>query len=87
MGRGNVPPMMMDGIKAALDAQIPVVIVSRSPMGRVLGSYGYDGGGAQLQQLGAILASNLNGQKARIHLMLALTVAKTLDEVKSYFID
>ena len=35
MGRGNVPPMMMDGIKAALDAQIPVVIVSRSPMGRV----------------------------------------------------
>ena len=56
-------------------------------MGRVLESYGYDGGGAQLVEAGAILASNLNGQKARIQLMLALTVSKNLEEVKSYFMD
>ena len=87
MGRGNVPPMMMEGIKRAVAHQIPVIIVSRCPMGRVLESYGYDGGGAQLVEAGAILASNLNGQKARIQLMLVLTVAKNLEEVKSYFID
>ena len=87
MGRGNVPPMMMEGIKRAVAHQIPVIIVSRCPMGRVLESYGYDGGGAQLVEAGAILASNLNGQKARIQLMLALTVSKNLEEVKSYFMD
>ena len=87
MGRGNVPPMMMEGIKRAVAHEIPVIIVSRCPMGRVLESYGYDGGGAQLVEAGAILASNLNGQKARIQLMLVLTVAKNLEEVKSYFID
>ena len=85
MGRGNVPPMMMDGIKRALACDIPVVIVSRCPMGRVLGSYGYEGGGAQLIEAGAILASNLNGQKARIQLMLILSVTQQHDEIKSYF--
>lgn len=87
MGRGNVPPQMVEGIKSAIANQIPVVIVSRCPMGRVLGSYGYDGGGAQLQSLGGILASNLNGQKARIQLMLALTVTNSIEELKTYFID
>ena len=87
MGRGNVPPLMLEGIKAATENKIPVVIVSRCLQGRVLGSYGYLGGGAQLRDMGAILASNLNGQKARIQLMLALTVSKTTEELKSYFVD
>ncbi len=56
-------------------------------MGRVLGSYGYEGGGAQLIEAGAILASNLNGQKARIQLMLILSVTQQHDEIKSYFMD
>lgn len=63
------------------------MIVSRCPMGRVLGSYGYEGGGAQLIEAGAILASNLNGQKARIQLMLILSVTQQHDEIKSYFMD
>lgn len=87
MGRGNIPPQMVDGIKSAIESQIPVVIVSRCLQGRVLGSYGYEGGGAQLRDLGAILASNLNGQKARIQLMLALTVAESMEDLKSYFVD
>lgn len=87
MGRGNVPPQMVPGIESALKHQIPVVIVSRCPMGRVLGSYGYDGGGAQLQNMGAIFASNLNGQKARIQLMLALTVSHSMNDLKKYFMD
>ncbi len=90
MGRGNVPPGMVDGIKRAIDNGLPVVIVSRCPTGRVLDSYGYVGGGRQLKEMGAIFASNLNGQKARIKLMLAIAysqdykVIKTLIERDNY---
>lgn len=85
MGRGNVPPDMMAGIKKAVQAQIPVVVVSRCPTGRVLGTYGYDGGGAQLLEAGAILANTLNGQKARIQLMLILAITTDLACIKNYF--
>ena len=54
-------------------------------MGRMLGSYGYLGGGAQLEKLGVIFANTLNGQKARIQLMLALTKADSFEEIKDFF--
>ncbi len=82
MGRGNVPPTIMPAIRRAIDSQIPVVIVSRCPTGRVLDSYGYEGGGKQLREAGAIFGSNLNGEKARIKLMLALAHTKDIAEVK-----
>ncbi len=72
LGRGNVPPPMLEGIKKALKKNIPVVICSRCPSGRVFDTYGYLGGGKNLTDLGCILAPNLNGQKARILLMIAL---------------
>jgi L-asparaginase len=49
------------------------VITSRCPSGRVFDTYGYEGGGKHLTSLGCIIAPNLNGQKARILLMLVLT--------------
>ncbi len=85
MGRGNVPPKMIGGIKRAIDNNLPVVIVSRCPTGRVLDSYGYAGGGRQLKEMGAIFASNLNGQKARIKLMLAIAYAKDSNVIKALF--
>ncbi|MDN5351928.1 MAG: L-asparaginase [Clostridiales bacterium] len=87
MGRGNVPPEMIPGIRNAISRQIPVVIVSRCPMGRVLDSYGYPGGGRNLRQLGAIFGGNLNGQKARIKLMLSLGKTQNVQEIKEYFED
>lgn len=85
MGRGNVPPDLVPGIKEAIQNNIPVVIVSRCPMGRVLDSYGYPGGGKNLRNLGAIFGGNLNGQKARIKLMLALGKTNDLTEIKQIF--
>jgi L-asparaginase len=85
MGRGNVPPMMVDGIKRAIDKGVIIVLVSRCPMGRVLGSYGYEGGGQKLRELGVIFGSSLNGQKARIKLMLALSVTKNKDKIQEMF--
>ena len=85
MGRGNVPPDLVPGIANAIHKGIPVVIVSRCPMGRVLDSYGYKGGGKDLRNLGAIFGGNLNGQKARIKLMLALGKTNSYAEIKQMF--
>ncbi|SCY01263.1 asparaginase [Alkaliphilus peptidifermentans] len=82
MGRGNVPPGMIDGITYAINNDVAVVMVSRCPTGRVLDTYGYEGGGRSLRNLGVILGGDLPGQKARIKLMLALAVTQSLNEVK-----
>lgn len=85
MGRGNIPPDMVSGIKRAIDRGIPVVMVSRCFQGRVLDSYGYHGGGKELRNLGVIFGDNLPGQKARIKLMLILGKTNDLVEIKNIF--
>lgn len=85
LGRGNVPPKMIDGIQEALDLNIPVIIASRCPSGRTLDSYGYVGGGKFLTDMGCIMSTSLNGQKARILLMLALSKSRDHDFLKSLF--
>ncbi len=85
LGRGNLPPEMLDGFKRAINKNIPVVIVSRCPKGRVLYTYGYSGGGKNLRDLGAIFGGNLPGQKARIKLMVLLKVSKNLNELRDLF--
>jgi L-asparaginase len=72
MGTGNVPPAAFDGILRVMDAGIPVVLVSRCPRGVTDDVYGYYGAGRNLHAAGVIFAPYLNGQKARIKLMLAL---------------
>jgi len=73
LGRGNVPPMMLDSIDKAIKLGIHIVIVSRCYSGRVLDTYAYVGGGKDLTNRGCILGGNFNGQKARILLMLAIS--------------
>ncbi len=85
MGRGNVPPEMLDGIKNALESGLAVVLVSRCHTGRVFDSYGYAGGGKTLSDMGVIFASNLNGQKARIKLMLALGKTSNMESIRKMF--
>jgi L-asparaginase len=60
------------GIRAALRARVPVVVVSRCAEGRVAPLYGFEGGGAQLAAIGVVLGGDLGGPKARIKLMAAL---------------
>ena len=87
MGRGNIPLEMVQGVKNAINNNIAVVIVSRCFEGRVFPSYGYEGGGKELRNLGVILGDNMNGQKARIKLILALSKTSNLDEVRDMFED
>ncbi len=74
LGRGNVPPAVVPGLRRWVDAGRPVVVASRSARGRVLDTYAYPGGGHELREMGAIFADHMTGQQARIELMLALGV-------------
>lgn len=85
MGRGNVPPLMLSGIIKALNNGMAVVLVTRCFSGNVCESYGYSGGGKELKNLGVIFGDYLNGQKARIKLMVALGSTSDLEEVNKYF--
>ncbi len=85
LGRGNVPPDMIPGIQNAINKNIPVVLTSRCPMGRVLDTYGYVGGGHHLKKIGVIFAENLNSQKARIKLMFAINYYDNHQMIKSFF--
>ena len=85
LGRGNVPPKMVEGIKKAIELEIPVVVVSRCFERRVFESYGYEGGGKQLKNLGVIFGDTLPGQKARIKLILAINSGMNIHEVAKVF--
>jgi len=85
MGVGNVPPKAFDGIKYVLSKNIPVVLTSRCPAGETLDIYGYPGAGKWLKEVGVIFSEYLNGQKARIKLMLCLGITKNREELKKYF--
>lgn len=82
LGRGNIPPTMLSGVKYALDNNVAVIMVSRCPTGRVLDTYGYEGAGKQLRQMGVILGGDLPGQKVRVKLMLALSLTRDLKEIR-----
>lgn len=85
MGQGNVPPALVPGLRAWIDAGRPVVLVSRCPEGRAMDTYAYEGGGKHLHNMGVIFGEDLTGQKARIKLMLALGLTSDLAEIRSIF--
>ncbi|MCF8243265.1 MAG: asparaginase [Melioribacteraceae bacterium] len=82
MGVGNVPPKVYDGIEYAVKKNIPIVLVSRCPSGETLSIYGYPGAGKWLHNIGVIFADYLNGQKARIKLMLCLGITNDVNELR-----
>ena len=85
MGRGNVPPAMIDGIDRWHDEGKPVIIASRVQRGRVGKTYGYPGGARRLHERGAILAGSRRPQQARIDLMLALGAGMSLEQIRALF--
>lgn len=80
-GRGNVPPAVVPALADAIGGGILVTISSRCIAGRVRPRYGYEGGGRHLMQIGAVLAGDLSGAKARLLQMVALSM--TGDSVKA----
>jgi L-asparaginase len=85
LGVGNVPPPVFDGVRYALDKGIPVILTSRCPAGETLDIYSYPGAGKWLKKAGVIFAEYLNGQKARIKLVISLGKTKDKKELEKLF--
>ena len=62
-------------MEAAINAGVAVAVTTRCPSGRLYDPYRYEGAYHDLQDLGCLLAHELNGQKARLRLMAALALA------------
>lgn len=85
LGVGNVPPPAFEGIKYAVGKGIPVVLTSRCPAGETDYIYSYPGAGKHLHDLGVIFSDYLNGQKARIKMMIVLGLTNKREQIKKYF--
>lgn len=72
VGMGNMNISMFEAVKYALGKGVPVVIATRVPNGRTMPVYGFEGGGKTSFDAGAVMAGDLNPQKAKILLTLLL---------------
>ena len=84
LGAGNLPPATLPALQRLLDRNVPVVLVSRCFNGIAQDIYDYEGGGVGLKQMGVIFCRGLNGQKARIKLIVGLSAGKTGAALAAY---
>lgn len=85
-GVGHVSVPIAEGIKKLIDAGKPVVLASRCYEGLVLeDKYAFTGSEKNLREMGAVVAPGLNGLKARLKLILALSSTRDLEVIRSMF--
>ena len=84
LGAGNLPPASIAAIKKLINKQLPIVLVSRCFNGIAEPVYAYDGGGIQLEELGVLFVKELNSQKARIKLLIAVNVGLKGQDLADY---
>jgi L-asparaginase len=85
LGGGRVPPPWMPTVRSAIEHGVTIVLGSRCPSGRVYDAYGYEGAYRDLQAAGVVFAEGLNGQKARIKLMVALGMTRDREALQALF--
>jgi L-asparaginase len=81
-GRGNIPPDLVSFVEQTVSRGIPVVITSRCLFGNTAPAYGYPGGGADLERVGAWFAQDLSTEKVRLLMSVALGSGLSRDELK-----
>lgn len=84
LGAGNLPPQVSSALDQLLDKQIPIVLVSRCFNGIAEPVYGYEGGGVQLANKGVLFIKELNAQKARLKLLIALNAGLKGQDLADY---
>ena len=83
-GVGMICPGVRDGVRAALDAGLCVVLSSRSPYGRMIAKYGGELGGATLLRQGVVLGGDLAPAKLRLLLMVLLAHTRDRAELRAH---
>ncbi|WP_461244478.1 asparaginase [Secundilactobacillus muriivasis] len=84
LGAGNLPPQTIPAVQRLLDQNVPIVLVSRCYNGVAQDIYDYEGGGIELTKMGLILCQGLNGQKARIKLLVGLSNGMAGAELRQF---
>lgn len=84
LGAGNLPPEAAQELENLMSKGIPVVLVSRCFNGIAEPVYAYAGGGVKLQEAGVMFVKELNAQKARLKLLIALNAGLKGQELKDY---
>ncbi len=72
VGRGQVPPELVEPIENAVSAGKPIIMTTSSEEGKVYPTYDYKGSAHQLEQMGVILGSDYDSKKARIKAIVML---------------
>lgn len=83
-GAGNIPKETAQKLESLLQKGIPVALVSRCFNGIAEPVYAYQGGGVQLQKAGVFFVKELNAQKARLKLLIALNAGLKGQTLKDY---
>ena len=83
-GAGNVPKETAQKLETLLQKGIPVALVSRCFNGIAEPVYAYQGGGVQLQESGVLFVKELNAQKARLKLLIAINAGLKGQALKDY---
>jgi L-asparaginase len=84
-GSGGVPPALLPSMAGALDRQIPVVLTSRAPFGRITPISRGESGPRVLYEMGVIMAGDLPAHKARLLLTVALGNDQNLEQLRETF--
>jgi L-asparaginase len=77
VGSGHMNPEMARAASALLQEGIPMVVATRVPMGGTRACYGFEGSSQMSVNAGAVLAGELSAWKARVLLMVALSLGMT----------
>ena len=79
-GSGTFPPIMLEAGSDSIKEGMAVVLASRSTAGRIVST-------PRTSKLGFVVADNLHPQKARILLMLGLTITDDHDLLQKMFFE
>ena len=83
-GAGNVPKETSRKLNTLIQAGLPIALVSRCFNGIAEPVYAYEGGGVCLQKAGVFFVKELNAQKARLKLLIAINAGLTGEELRAY---
>ena len=83
-GAGNVPKETSRKLNTLIQAGLPIALVSRCFNGIAEPVYAYEGGGVCLQNAGVFFVKELNAQKARLKLLIAINAGLTGEELRAY---
>lgn len=86
-GGGNVFPAWIPYIKTLIKLEVPVLLSSRCPYGRVMGMFCFEGAANRLFDIGVMNGGDLTPLKARLRLSVGLGAGLTGQDLQKYVLD